>query len=58
MDYEYWPRLYTITPHWKRRNLVGLEVTFDDGRDEEDLEEVLRAFPDMESALSYALFIR
>ena len=31
--------------------LKGLEVTFDDGRDEEDLEEVLRAFPYMESAL-------
>ena len=35
----------------KEKDLVELEVTFDDGRDEEDLEEVLRAFPDMRSAL-------
>ena len=34
----------------EEKGLVGLVVTFDDGRDEEDLEEVLRAFPDMRSA--------
>ena len=34
-----------------KEDLDKLEVTFDDGRDEEDLEEVLRAFPYMESAL-------
>ena len=39
----------------EEKDLEELEVTFDDGRDEEDLEEVLRAFPDMESALNSRL---
>ena len=30
----------------KEKDLDDLEVTFDDGRDKEDLEEVLIAFPD------------
>ena len=39
----------------KEKVLMELEVTFDDGRDKEDLEEVLRAFPDMRSALNRRL---
>ena len=35
----------------EEKYLGGFEVTFDDGRDEENLEEVLSAFPDMRNAL-------
>ena len=40
----------------EEKGLVRLEVTFDDGRDREDLKEVLRAFPDMRSALNKAFY--
>ncbi|CAI8020439.1 hypothetical protein GBAR_LOCUS12225, partial [Geodia barretti] len=35
----------------KEKHLNDFGVTFDDGRDKEDLEEVLRAFPDMRDTL-------